>query len=239
MKQESETKEVMSDRASLLWEATSSTALPENGSFTTLRATKTSGDITSHLDKTVALVCDSHFSCAGTAWVNVLKTNSKWQVSDWTAKVDPQKKRGVLQGIRELDIWNYYYKGDDPSAMTIGVMAQQLRPVFPELVHVPTQPGEYMSVNTDGITAVTLGGVKELDALVQTKFSALEADNERLQRDLRVQATRLTEQDDRLRAQNDRMRGLEDMLRNQNTRISKLVQKFTFYMAHVHELDDI
>lgn len=215
----------MVDRASLTWGTTSTATLPDDGSFETLRVTKTSGTISSHLDKTVALVCDSHFSCAGTAWVGTLKTNTKWQVSDWNAKVGREKKRNVLPGIRQLNIWNYHYKEDDPSRTTIGVMAQELLPVFPELVHVPTQPGQYMAVNTDGISAVSLGGIKEVDANVQLndkKIERLEHENERLRRDFRAQADRLTEQDDRLRAQNDRMRSLEDMMRSQTEFIKKL-----------------
>jgi hypothetical protein len=215
----------MSDRASLLWESSSVSDLPNDASFNTVRVTKTNGAITSHLDKTVALVCDGNFSCAGTAWVGTLKTNSKWQVSDWDAKVGHDKKRNVLPGIRQLNIWNYRYKTDPPGSKTIGVMAHELISVFPELVHVPKQPGQYMSVNTDGISAVSLGGIKEVDAnlqLVEKKVAVLEYTNDLLRRDLRAQSDRLTEQDDRLRAQNDRMRSFEDMLRTQSDRITKL-----------------
>jgi len=215
----------MSGRASLLWQSTSGVAvLPSDASFTTLRATKSSGDITSHLDKTVALVCDGHFSCEGTAWVGTLKTNTKWQVSDWDAKLKQEKKHNVLAGIRQLNIWNYHYKTDTPDKKTIGVMAQELLPVFPELVHVPSNPDQYMSVNTDGISAVSLGGIKEVDENVQQNsklITQLDDGQSRLCRDLRAQSDRLTEQDDRLRAQNDRMRNLEDMIRGQAEMIRK------------------
>lgn len=212
--------------ASLDWESGSgSSSLPSDASFNTVRATKTSGAIASHLDKTVALVCDGHMSCAGTAWVNILKTNTKWQVSDWNAKLDQEKRQPVLPGIRQLNIWNYRYKTDTPGSRTIGVMAHELRPVFPELVNIPDTPGQYMSVNTDGLGAVALGGIKELDLTVQqhsTRLQYILDDNTQLRRDLRAQADRLTEQDDRLRAQNDRMRSLEDMLRTQGDAIRSL-----------------
>ena len=218
--------------ASLIWETSSGTAtLPDDASFNTLRTTKSTGDISSNLDKTVALVCDGHFSCAGTGWFNIIKANTKWQVSDWDAKLGKKKKRNVLAGIRKLNIWNYYYKGDTPDNTTIGVMAQELLPVFPELVHQPEKPGEYLSVNTDGISAVSLGGILELDESVtdvKKRVSKMERENELLRRDLRVQSDRLTEQDDRLRAQNDRMRNMEEMIRSQAETIRKqslLVQK--------------
>ena len=210
--------------ASLDWESESGSAtLPSDASFNTVRATKTSGTITSHLDKTVALVCDGHLSCAGTAWVNIIQSQTKLKISDWNAKTDQEKRQRVLPGIRQLNIWNYRYKTDN--VKTIGVMAQELGPVFPELVRVPTCPDQYMSIDTDGLGAVTLGGVKELDVDVQRNardIQQIDDDNDRLRRSLRAQADRLTEQDDRLRAQNDRMRSLEDMIRTQGDAIRAL-----------------
>jgi len=223
--------------ASLMWETPTTVSLPSDPTFTTVRTTKnTTGDIASNLDTTVSLVCDGHFACAGTAWANRLQSNSKWQVSDWDAKKRRKKKYGLLPKIRKLNVWDYQYKDDPSDTPMIGVMAQQLLPVFPELVHVPAIPTEYKAVNTDGITAVTLGGLIELDKsttdgfeVVDTRMTRIEQENDNLRRDMRVQADRLREQDDRIRAQNDRARAqsdqlcsLEDVMRKQAEQIRKL-----------------
>lgn len=217
----------MTDRASLLWEPTTTATLPDDPSFNTIRATKVVGasTIASHLDKTVTMVCDGHMSCEGTFWANRVRAQTRTTTCDRNAKVKPQKKTHFLKGVRQLNIYQYHYKGDDENDTTLGVMAQELMPVFPEIVVPATIPGQYMSIKSDGVPAIALGAIKELDATQQFILDSqkqIHKKNEELERDVRVQAERLREQDDRLRAQSDLMRMQADRLRMMEEQFMKL-----------------
>ncbi len=213
----------MSDRASLLWESTSATAsVASDLSLNTLQVWKTSpappnANITGPGDYVNATIyCEGDLACKNTLWAGRLRANTRLTTSDWRAKLKHTKRTEFLNGIRQIDVYSYYYRTDTPKDTTLGVMAHQLLPVFPELVEVPSNQKHYMAVNYDGLSAVCLGGVKELDAQVQTMSTQVERLKDRcesLEHDLRTQAARLREQDDRMRAQDDRTRALEERMR--------------------------
>ena len=96
-------------------------------------------------------------------------------------------------------------------------MAQEVQLAFPDLVDTSAAArGGYMGVEYDGLVAVCIQGIKEVDSDnhdLRDRLGRCEQNQAHMLRDLRVQADRIREQDDRMRAQNDRMRALEDRMR--------------------------
>lgn len=223
----------MTDRASLLWESTSASAsIPSDLSANTVQAWKTSAGITGPTDYLNATIyCEGDLACKGTLHATMLK-GTNYQISDADAKVDPVKRRGILDGIRKINIYNYHYKGETPEDTTIGAMAQELLVPFAEIVDVP-EDGTYMSVNSYGLASIGVGGVKELDKVVQGALdriktletnefkliSQLNAQDQAMRAQTRAYTTKLNEQNARLRAQDDRMRAQDDRMRAMEERI--------------------
>lgn len=101
----------------------------------------------------------------------------------------------VLEKVELVRGVSYDWRKDEfpekhfTSAKQIGVIAQELEAQFPELVKTNTEG--YKSVNYDGLSAVLIEAVKELNA----KVEKLEAENTQLKAELSASASNKTEID--------------------------------------------
>ncbi|CAN0006315.1 unnamed protein product, partial [Chrysoparadoxa australica] len=81
-----------------------------------------------------------------------------------------------LNGVRYT--WNEKAPGDRPGTKDIGVIAQEVEIVLPELVK--ETPDGYKAVNYSQVVAVLIEAIKELD----TEVNALQIENARLKASL-------------------------------------------------------
>ena len=87
--------------------------------------------------------------------------------SDIRLKKDIEKVEDVLDKLQEIRGVRYRYKADkETTRFNIGVIAQEVEKVFPELVNkMPSGPEsdeEYMTVTYENITPILIEAVKEL-----------------------------------------------------------------------------
>jgi hypothetical protein len=97
-----------------------------------------------------------------------MESNSRTEQSD----VEPSGDDSVMALVRRLRGVSFEWREDMPSGhrgKDLGVIAQEVEEVFPELVHV--DPRGYKTVNYLGLIAPLIEAVKELDA----RIAALEA----------------------------------------------------------------
>ena len=87
--------------------------------------------------------------------------------SDIRLKKDIEQVDDVLDKLQEIRGVRYRYKADkETTRFNIGVIAQEVEKVFPELVNtMPSDPEsdeEYMTVTYENITPILIEAVKEL-----------------------------------------------------------------------------
>jgi hypothetical protein len=119
--------------------------------------------------------------------MHVLKgatTNGTWNTySDLRWKRDIQTLEGVSEKLKRVRGVSYFFKTDDYKELQfserkqIGVIAQELEDVFPELVIVDEQGYRYVSY--DKLSAVLLQAIKEQQAEID-ELKALKDENQEL-----------------------------------------------------------
>ena len=122
---------------------------------------------------------DNHnqsFAANGNVWFR----GSLTQNSDIRLKNRIEDVTNVLDDLNEIQAFKYTLKGDDSNTVKIGLSAQDLLKVYPELVELSptdTDGNKYYSVNYSCLSVISLQACKELHALVkeqQAKIAELE-----------------------------------------------------------------
>jgi hypothetical protein len=98
--------------------------------------------------------------------------------SDARLKTDIMSLGGTLTKLLLIDGKSYTTKKD--GRQTIGVLAQDIQEVFPELV--TTDDNDMLAVNYQGLVPVLINALKEQDAKVKEQEAKLQAQEERLAR---------------------------------------------------------
>lgn len=149
-------------------------------------------------------------SCASGSLTQTLKTSAPClpmdiKTSDRRLKDIGSKYTAGLDKLRELKVYNYTFKKDENKEQHVGVIAQELKKVFPNSVF----KGEdgYFRIRWDEMFYAVLNGIKEIDkrivALVkyttniETQISKLEKENT----ELKVQVDSLAQRVNKLKAQ--------------------------------------
>ncbi len=94
-------------------------------------------------------------------------TGTITDISDRRLKKDivPLTKRGsMLERLARVDTYSFKMKNDEGGKTEFGVMAQELEPLFPELVQTAPDPMGTKSVNYTGLIAPMIEATKELKA---------------------------------------------------------------------------
>ena len=112
--------------------------------------------------------------------------------SDKRLKENIKLLSNTVQKLDELGGYNYNYKADEKKKTQIGVIAQELRKVFPELVNEDSRG--FLMVNYQGLIPVLIQALKEQQATInqlnervasqESKLSAIQKDNEEMKSDL-------------------------------------------------------
>ncbi|QQG35807.1 MAG: tail fiber domain-containing protein [Micavibrio aeruginosavorus] len=114
-------------------------------------------------------------------------TGTITDVSDRRLKenIHPLGNRGsMLEKLAMIDTFSFTMKGDKDRNVEFGVMAQDIRRIFPELVREDqTSPEHYLSVNYIGMIAPIVEATKELKAendMLKAELAALKSDREQM-----------------------------------------------------------
>ena len=112
------------------------------------------------------------------AYNNVLKSwiddtdGAYVQGSDASLKEDVRPHDDVLQGVLQLRLSTYRFKGASPSTpRSTGFVAQDVEPHFPELV---SEKDGLLALGYSGFGVIAIKAIQELHALVQTQQAELE-----------------------------------------------------------------
>ncbi len=123
------------------------------------------------------------------------------QTSDKRFKKDVNKIQGALEKLEKLNGYTYFWnreaksvKGINDDSEQIGVLAQEIEAVFPQLVN--TDKEGYKSVNYGAMTAILIEAVKELNAEItmlksENKVLKAEASNAKVLEDRLLKIERL------------------------------------------------
>jgi len=119
--------------------------------------------------------------------------------SDERLKDNIQPLGSTLNKLHQIEAKTYSFKKDEEHTPKIGVLAQEVQAVFPELV---TEGADgILSVNYQGLVPVLINAINEQDA----KIAALEAQNEQLA----IASQKIAA----LEAQNAEIKELKEMVR--------------------------
>ena len=128
----------------------------------------------------------------GTAENLIISSSGVFSSSDSRLKENIELLQNTLAKLDQLGGYNYNYKADEDKKKQIGVIAQELEKVFPELVD--TDDRGYKIVNYQGLIPVLIQAIKEQQLEIsrltekvanqESKLSELDADNKEMKNDL-------------------------------------------------------
>jgi hypothetical protein len=110
-------------------------------------------------------------------------TGAYTQSSDKTLKTNVAAIVPVLSRVRDLQVKTYSYKSDETSEMTFGLMAQEAKEIFPELVSY-SKADKLYGVNYAGFSMVAVKAIQEQQEIIEqqeAKIDNLEARLTRLE----------------------------------------------------------
>ncbi len=103
-----------------------------------------------------------------------------WQTSDIRLKSKINDINNVLDKINQLETFSFIWKKDEyankglPDGIHIGISAQQIQQLFPELINYDNEG--YLAVDYSGLTVINTAGIKELNQkinLIKNNISIL------------------------------------------------------------------
>lgn len=103
----------------------------------------------------------------------VILSGATWTNSDRRLKSINGEFTGGLDKIRQIQIYNYTLKSDKYKKPRVGVIAQELKKIFP---HAVTQnPEKYLAIRQDDMFYAILNSIKKLESIVQGIMNNIES----------------------------------------------------------------
>ncbi len=106
------------------------------------------------------------------------------QSSDFRLKEKVSNIESALDKINKINGVSYFWKDKSNPDKQIGVIAQDVEKVFPELVTI--QKDGMRSVNYNGLIAPTIEAIKELKSQKDSEIAALKKENEELREEINL-----------------------------------------------------
>ena len=106
----------------------------------------------------------------GARWTEVWAMNGTIETSDKRAKKNINSSIYGLQDVLKLNPVMYNWKSDeDNQEKTIGLIAQELLEVIPEVVRVPEDKEDLMGVKYSELTPVLIKAIQEQQAIIESQ----------------------------------------------------------------------
>lgn len=103
------------------------------------------------------------------------------QGSDASLKTKVTKLNSVLDRVSKLRATTYRYKSDKNQNQTMGFIAQEVQPIFPELVET-MGPEEILGINYAGFSVVAIRAIQEQQQIIDSQSEKIADLEERLER---------------------------------------------------------
>ncbi len=121
------------------------------------------------------------FSLTGTRMGGINRTTGEYDAnSDERLKSEIESMEGVLDDVLALRPTSYRFKrGSDADPRSIGFIAQEVREIFPELVHDHGEDG-YLSLVYSNFGVLAIRAIQEQQELIDAKAGRIEAQQARI-----------------------------------------------------------
>ncbi|MEM9527700.1 MAG: tail fiber domain-containing protein, partial [Bacteroidota bacterium] len=121
-----------------------------------------------------------HYGGSLRGFINA-NTGAYTQSSDKRLKTNVSKLYPVLAKVAALQPTTYSYKSDESNEMTVGLMAQEVKEIFPELVSY-SEADELYGINYAGFSVIALKAIQEQQEVIEAQDKKIENLESRLKR---------------------------------------------------------
>ena len=128
-----------------------------------------------------------------------IKINGKpyYYQSDKRAKDIINENNDGLNKIKLLKVYNYTYKKDEQKIPHVGVMAQELRQVFPNAAQMDANG--YLQIRHEDMFYALINAIKDLNKLIQNNTTAQDRKMEQLQTQIEKQRAMIISQNEEIK----------------------------------------
>lgn len=127
-------------------------------------------------------------------------TGNYASLSDGRLKQGVQPLEGILERVALLNPSSYSFRSDTTNQAALGFIAQEVEPLFPELVSrgkVGDSQDEVYMLDTSGFAVIAIAAIQEMLELGKTENARLRAENAAMQQQISSLAQRLDELENR------------------------------------------
>lgn len=121
-----------------------------------------------------------HYGGSLRGFINA-NTGAYTQSSDKRLKTNVSKLYPVLAKVASLEPTTYSYKSDESNEITVGLMAQDVKEIFPELVSY-SKTDELYGINYAGFSVIALKAIQEQQEVIDAQDKKIEDLESRLAR---------------------------------------------------------
>ena len=86
---------------------------------------------------------------------------------------------GLLDKLNQINVVNYNYKRDPSKHMTTGVIAQELKPLFPQFVHSEGEDSK-LGVNYSGLSVIAIQAIQEQQEIIEEQEKKIQRQAEEI-----------------------------------------------------------
>ena len=127
-------------------------------------------------------------------------TGNYTSVSDGRLKQGIRPLEGILERVARLNPSSYSFRGDVTNQATLGFIAQEVEPLFPELVskgRIGDSQEEVYTLDSSGFGVIAIAAIQEMLDLQNAENARLRAENEAMQQQINSLAQRLDQLENR------------------------------------------
>jgi hypothetical protein len=127
-------------------------------------------------------------------------TGNYTSVSDGRLKQGIRPLEGILERVARLNPSSYSFRSDPTSSTTLGFIAQEVEPLFPELVSkgkIGDSQEEIYTLDSSGFGVIAIAAIQEMLDLQNAENARLRAENEAMQQQITGLAQRLDQLENR------------------------------------------
>ncbi|MEM6265421.1 MAG: tail fiber domain-containing protein [Bacteroidota bacterium] len=114
-------------------------------------------------------------------WRQVFAVNGTIQTSDYRLKTDIQPLPYGLETVLQLRPVRYQWKDNPGSKAKIGLIAQEVEEVVPEVVHTPENADAYLGMNYAEMVPVLIQAIQDQQAQIEALEAQVKAQGEALE----------------------------------------------------------
>lgn len=121
-------------------------------------------------------------------------TGNYTSVSDGRLKQGIRPLEGILERVARLNPSSYSFRGDVTNQATLGFIAQEVEPLFPELVskgRIGDSQEEIYTLDSSGFSVIAIAAIQEMLDLQNAENARLRAANAAMQQQINSLAQRL------------------------------------------------